>query len=120
MNFVIALQAEARPLIKSMKLSKRSGKTPFLVFESDNHKLVISGIGEIKAAAATGYLLGLFDTQSEAVINLGLAGHGNLKKGDIFHANRIFKESEKIVHYPPQLLNLPFPGSSLQTCQSPR
>ena len=119
MNFVIALQAEARPLIKSLKLTKRTGKTPFPVFESHFHRLVISGIGEIRSAAATGYLLGLFTTQTEAIINLGLAGHGSLKKGDIFIANRIFKESEKAVYYPPQLINLPFPGSSLQTCQSP-
>ena len=119
MNFVIALQAEARPLIKSLKLTKRTGKTPFPVFESHYHRLVISGIGEIRSAAATGYLLGLFTTQPEAIINLGLAGHGSLKKGDIFIANRIFKKSEKAVHYPPQLINLPFPGSSLQTCQSP-
>ena len=77
MNFVIALQAEARPLIKSLKLTKRTGKTPFPVFESHYHRLVISGIGEIKSAAATGYLLGLFTAKPEAIINLGLAGHGN-------------------------------------------
>ena len=81
MNFVIALQAEALPLIKSLKLTKRTGKTPFPVFESHYHRLVISGIGEIRSAAATGYLLGLFTTQPEAIINLGLAGHGSLKKG---------------------------------------
>ena len=54
MNFIISMQAEARPLIDKFRLTKRNLPSPFPVFESKLHKVIISGIGRMQAAAATG------------------------------------------------------------------
>ncbi len=92
MNFVVALQAEACPLIDHYGL-KRSSGSPFRTFENQNHRLVISGIGTIRCAAATGYLLGLLPSRNEGLVNLGIAGHGQLEKGSLFIANRVSLDS---------------------------
>jgi|TARA_E500000178_G_C16883845_1_gene690290 adenosylhomocysteine nucleosidase len=115
MNFVIALRNEARPLVEKFKLSKISDN-PFPLFGNKHHRLIISGIGRISSAAATGYLLGKMQFRPEPIINFGLAGHGEFKVGDLFLANRIFHEQEKNTHYPPQLLKTGIPSSALQTC----
>ena len=99
MNFLVALQPEARPLIEKFKLKKRNGSNPFPVFENESHCLAISGIGRIQAAAATGYLLGQLDGRPQAMINLGIAGHGTLDVGTLFLANRIFHSQElSLIH----------------------
>lgn len=118
MNFVVALQAEACPLIDHYGL-KRSSGSPFRTFENQNHRLVISGIGTIRCAAATGYLLGLLPSRNEGLVNLGIAGHGQLQKGSLFIANRVSLDSPKKSLYPPQLLKTSLPTSGLRTSDRP-
>ena len=119
MNFLVALQPEARPLIDRLKLKKRNGTHPFSVFENETHRLVISGIGRIQAAAATGFLLGQQDGRPQAIINLGIAGHGSLDLGTAFLANRIFHSREKGIYYPPAALESKISKSGLQTMDAP-
>jgi adenosylhomocysteine nucleosidase len=119
MNFLVALQPEARPLIEKFKLKKRNGTHPFSVFENETHRLVISGIGRIQAAAATGFLLGQQDGRPKAIINLGIAGHGSLDLGTAFLANRIFHSQEKGIYYPPAVLESKISKSGLQTMDAP-
>ena len=119
MNFIVALQTEARPLIERLKLKKRNGTHPFSVFENEIHRLVISGIGRIQAAAATGFLLGQQDVRPQAILNLGIAGHGSLDMGTAFLANRIFHSQEKEIHYPPAVLESKISKSGLQTMDAP-
>lgn len=119
MNFLIALQPEARPLIDKFKLKKRNGTHPFSVFENETHRLVISGIGRVQAAAATGFLLGQQDGRPQAMINLGIAGHGSLDVGTAFLANRIFHSREKGIYYPPAVLDSKISKSGLQTMDAP-
>ena len=119
MNFLVALQPEARPLIEKFKLKKRNGTHPFSVFENETHRLVISGIGRIQAAAATGFLLGQQDGRPKAMINLGIAGHGSLDLGTAFLANRIFHSQEKGIYYPPAVLESKISKSGLQTVDAP-
>ena len=42
MNFVVALKAEASPLIECFKLAKESVPSPFPLFANDRHRLVLS------------------------------------------------------------------------------
>ena len=51
-GIVMATMLEAEPLIESLKLSKIEDK-PFMLFQSTEHILVISGIGKANAAMAT-------------------------------------------------------------------
>ena len=56
--WVIALRAEARPVIKAFDMKIVSNKLLFPVYiNSENgHALVISGIGSVRSAAAATYL----------------------------------------------------------------
>ena len=116
MNFIVALQPEARPLIDRYKLVKRNDTTSFPIFENENHRLIISGMGRINAAAATGFLLSQIEHDSEAILNLGIAGHGELPINTPFIANRVFHLEEKNVHYPPPVIDCSIARSALQTC----
>jgi hypothetical protein len=119
MNFVVALKAEAKPLIECFKLTKESGPSPFPLFASDRHRLVLSGIGKELATKATTYLRERFPQPNQSWFNLGLAGHGNLELGTVFLANRILDDAEEKVFYPPQLLDHSLESSALQTCSCP-
>ena len=118
MNFIVALQAEAMPLIDRFNLVKRSDTRVFPIFENKDHRVIISGIGRINAAAATGYLY-RFEEYSQGIVNIGIAGHGELSTGTSFLANRILHSEEKTVYYPPPILEHPITTSALQTCDTP-
>jgi hypothetical protein len=119
MNFITAFHAEALPLIEKFELFKKTDSSLFPVFSNDSHKVVISGLGRQQASTATKYLIDEILDKPEPVINLGIAGHGELARGTPFIANRIFHSEEKAVHYPPPILNLNIASSALQTCDSP-
>ncbi|MDG1138017.1 MAG: hypothetical protein P8N49_00655 [Opitutales bacterium] len=121
MNFIIALQAEAKPLIDALKLKKVSGSLPFPTFQNDNHQLVVSGIGKIASAGATGFSLGKSHAQDHPFpfLNIGIAGHGSLGVGTLFIADRIFSENHSSIYYPPQLVDSEIIRSPLQTCELP-
>ena len=55
----VALKAEATPLIEAFKLKPLSGNPLFPIYENDEIKLIISGVGKIKAGAACSYLAGI-------------------------------------------------------------
>jgi hypothetical protein len=119
MNFIVALQAEARPLIDKFKLQKSTKFKTFRIFHNTKHRLIVSGIGQVQAAAATGFLLGLLKDKAEALLNVGLAGHGKFATGTPFLANRIENKVEDSVYFPPPVLKLATDYSLLQTVDSP-
>ncbi len=119
MNFVVALKAEASPLIECFKLAKESTPSPFPVFANDNHRLVLSGVGKELADKATSYLSDRFPQPNQAWLNFGLVGHGTLALGTVFMANRILDDGGENAFYPTQLLDHILESSALQTCSSP-
>lgn len=119
MNFVVALHAEAKPLIEAFGLSKASCVSPFPLYHGANHQLAVSGIGRIPAAAATGFLLGRCSLSSPSLLNVGIAGHGSMAVGEAFVAHKITDEENPNAFYPPQLFDDEFSTSSLQTCNQP-
>ncbi|MCB0340373.1 MAG: hypothetical protein KDD53_12250, partial [Bdellovibrionales bacterium] len=54
---VTALHCEAKPIIDHFGLKKDAQSHQFEVFLSDEYLLLISGVGKIKAAIGTTYLL---------------------------------------------------------------
>ena len=121
MNFIIALEAEAKPLIDALKLKKVPGPLPFPTFQNKNHQLVVSGIGKVASAGATGFLLGKSPSQDRpsSFLNLGIAGHRSLDIGSLFIADRIFLEDCSSTYYPPQIIDSGIVRSPLQTCDRP-
>ena len=83
--------------------------------------LIISGIGKIATASATGFLHGRLDAERkpQTYINIGIAGHGSLSIGTPFIANRISNEERTVTYYPPQIINSGMTSSSLLTCNKP-
>ena len=121
MNFVVALEAEAKPLIQALNLKKVSRPSPFTFFQNHKHQLVVSGIGKISAAAATGFMLGKIHENKNpaALINFGVCGHGTLEVGQALVANRIVDGNNLNPLYPTHLINLKLSGSELMTCEQP-
>jgi adenosylhomocysteine nucleosidase len=117
MNFVVALKAEAGPLIEFFKLSKQSSEE-LPLFTNDNHRLVLSGPGKELSAKATAFLRNRFPLPNQAWLNFGLAGHGSLPVGKIFLANRILDKQER-AFYPTQCLKHKLESSALRTCSFP-
>lgn len=99
-NFVVALDAEAQPLIHHFKLKRAHSIFPFPVYANSEMQLIVCGIGKLNAAIATGYLSGLMGAGSQAWINFGIAGGDAGDIGDILLANVILDQETNRRYYP--------------------
>lgn len=106
MFLVVALQAEAQPLITRFGLRCESPMGMFRIYRSESMALVVSGVGKSLSAAATGYLCGCSDGWRNAPwINIGVAGHRTVDVGELIVANKIVDQSTAHSWYPPQLVS---------------
>jgi len=114
---VIALLAEAKPIIKHLKLTKTADK-PFKIFSSPKYRLIISGIGKEKATVATSHLLTLIPpTTNDFLFNIGICGAP--KEFEIGEAIMINQISSSIKHlYPDMLLRHNYRESEILTVES--
>lgn len=106
--FVIALPAEATPVVKHWRLKKSNRQHPFTLFVRDELRLVISGIGKANSAAATAWLAGINSSyrQRDSIwVNLGIAGHRTLPTGTMVTASRIHDASTNQSWYPTLIKN---------------
>jgi hypothetical protein len=118
MNFVVAFLAEAQPVIDFYRLVKTDAPSGSM-FQNDQHCLLISGLGKDRAATATKLLGQSKAKKNEGWLNLGIAGHGSLAKGDAFIAGKIVDDKSEEVFYPPPISHSSLPVSSLCTSSSP-
>ena len=77
---VVALAAEARPLLAPHRLRGVSGH-PYRICAGEQTHLIVSGVGKVAAAAATAYLRALIGDAPAAWLNIGIAGHGSQAVG---------------------------------------
>ncbi len=116
LNIVVASIHEARPLIDHYAMAKLQGAHPFIIYTRAQLTLIISGLGKINAAAATGYLQALsLDKGMMAWLNLGIAGHRTLEIGQGFMAHRVRDDATGKSYYSPHIYPFPFPSSDLTT-----
>lgn len=118
MNFVVAFMGEAQPIIDFYQL-KKTQHTQYSLYQNDQHSLVISGLSRENASTATRYLGNLAGSQNLGWINIGVAGHGNLAKGEVFICGKIEDDQKDECFYPPQVFNHSICVSSLTTCSKP-
>ena len=122
MNFIVALQDEAKPIISQLGLKERIPRLPFSHFFQPE---------------AFGYNIGNWknryrfcDRFSSWEIGCGkktanLYKHRNCWSRfsqhwySIFIANRISNEEKTVTYYPPQIINSGMTSSSLLTCNKP-
>ena len=101
-RFVVALRAEARPLIERYGLDP-TGEGEFRTFRRGDTSLVISGVGKVAAAWATAYIQ---EHPLEVWLNVGIAGHRDRSPGEITRAHRV-TDSATGERFYPTLLGLP-------------
>lgn len=119
-TFVVALHAEAKPLIRRYRLKRLMTSTNLPIYEADGYRLVISGIGKLAAAAATGYCHGLQHCPpSTAWLNIGVAGHADYPIGTALVAHRITDTSSGQCFYPSLVNKPPVITESLFTVDRP-
>ena len=97
--FVVALAAEARPLLASHRLQGVSGH-PYRICVGEQTHLIVSGIGKVAAAAATAYLRALIGDTPAAWLNIGIAGHGSQAVGTPLLAHKVVDAASGKPFYP--------------------
>lgn len=111
-----ALYEEAAPLIEKLKLKKNMSISKFQVFEGNDYRLFICGVGKIKASIAVTYIFSRFSpSQQDMLINIGICGASNksFQTGEAFMINKIFDKDSNRSYYPDMLFKHGFKESSL-------
>ena len=96
---VVALAAEARPLLASYRLQGVSGH-PYRICAGEQTHLIVSGVGKVAAAAATAYLRALIGDAPAAWLNIGIAGHGSQAVGTALLAHKVVDIASDKPFYP--------------------
>ena len=96
---VVALAAEARPLLASHRLQGVSGH-PYRICAGEQTHLIVSGVGKVTAAAATAYLRALVGDAPTAWLNIGIAGHGSQAMGTPLLAHKVVDAASGKPFYP--------------------
>ena len=96
---VVALAAEARPLLASHHLRGVSGH-PYRICAGEQTHLIVSGVGKVAAAAATAYLRALIGDAPAAWLNIGIAGHGSQAVGTALLAHKVVDTASDKSFYP--------------------
>ncbi len=114
-NFVVALGAEAQPLIDHFSMSPVSSGRGFRSFANSDRglALVLSGVGRAAAAAAVSHLAG--DDTDPAWLNVGIAGHRSLPIGAPRMAHKVHCASSARSWYPPLVFEAPCPTATVRT-----
>ena len=115
---------EARPIIQHFGLKKDPVSKRLQVYLGEDIGLAVCGTGKIKAAAATGWMLGKYASeagQGTVAINFGLAGcpEPTVALGSLFLVNKITDHATGRSFYPEMVLNFSLPECSLITFDQP-
>ncbi len=101
-RWVIALKGEAEEIIKNYAM-KRLATTPFPVYKNKDFDmwLILSGIGQLNAVAATTYLYVKSDASYNTIwINFGIVGSRNFKVGELIQIDKITSSDFQDNYYP--------------------
>ena len=108
-HVVVALTAEARPLVTHFQLEPMPELEPLKAFRGADLTLVVSGVGKEPAAQAVDQLANSHTAERPAVwLNIGVAGHRQLDIGTVVVARTVTDaESGKVQQLePPDDLHL--------------
>lgn len=116
---IVALSAEARPIIDKLKLTPVK-ETIFNIYTSAHYSLVITGVGYENALISVSSFLTYFNvTSSELIINIGVcASSRKYSVGDLIVCNKISKESSS--YYPDILFKHSFFEDMITTHEEPQ
>lgn len=121
-HFVIATYPEAMPIIKYYKLKQMKHVTPFSIFVNKykDISLIISGIGKVASSSAVSFMYCIFEYKKNNIwINIGIAGYGKGKIGEVFLINKITDNLTKKNFYPSIVFECRIPTIACQTYEIP-
>lgn len=119
---VAATEREAAEIKKSLSLKARYHRRPFPIYQSQEAALAISGVGKMRAAAATAFLLSRFENSTPVLINFGLCGAVSKERavGTSYMVPKIRDHGSGSCYFPDQILRHPFEEAPLVTVDRPR
>ncbi len=95
MLIVCATKTEAAPIIEALKM-QRAASAPYSLFANNEHRLLVTGIGTVMAAAVCGYALG---QKEEPLCNIGYAAGNEI--GKLYNISKVIDAcSHKVYHLP--------------------
>ena len=98
---IIALKAEARPLVARYRLEPASGQRGVYFSDGGKIALAISGVGRRNAASAVERLYGMRTAGTpSAWLNVGIAGHASEARGTALIAHEVLERSTGLRVYP--------------------
>lgn len=119
-RLVVALPAEARPLVRHFGLEAIETRAPYAVFRGERAWLVTTGVGKLRAAAGTAYLHARSGSEPGAVwVNAGIAGHADAPFGSVFLAHKVTDQASGRAWYPPLAVTPPVPTATVRTVDAP-
>lgn len=90
LNLVVALPAEAKPLISHFGLKRQQPDGEFPIYRAGSMALVLSGVGRLAATRATEYLFSINHSDHPMQwLNIGIAGHPTRPIGEAIIVKRI-------------------------------
>ena len=117
-NIVVAMKSEAKPLINFWKLKKINNLGKIYVNKKKKINLIISGIGKKKVEKATNILAK--KNLNSFFLNIGIAGHKDLKLGEIILISKITDNKTNYNWYPSLLWKTKIKKSPLITVRFPK
>jgi adenosylhomocysteine nucleosidase len=119
-RLVVALPAEAKPIVAHYRLKRCMDEHAFPVYRRDAIALLVSGVGKAAAAAAVAYGHAVFGRRTDAVwLNAGIAGHSAHPVGASFVAHKIVDGDTGKSWYPVLCFPAPCPSLPLHTVSRP-
>lgn len=119
-HFVVALDAEAKPIISWFGLRRVHPDRGFPLFRHAHVALVVSGPGKANAAAAAAHLHAACGFPRDALwINIGIAGHPQQPAGETFVIHALEDVAAGRRWFPPLAVTPPWPGERLLTLDRP-
>ena len=106
---VVALAAEARPLISHFQLAKVEGLEPLSIFRRSGLALIVGGVGKGDTAAAVDDLVKAIPPEEHSAwLNVGVAGHRHYDIGTVVLARQVTDAETSAVYRlsPPAGLHL--------------
>jgi hypothetical protein len=92
LNLVVALPAEAKPIIGMLNLKRDQVNMLMPVYHREHIQLVISGPGIKASADGVHYLHSIRSSATAQWLNIGICGHGSLDLGAALLVERIIDQ----------------------------
>lgn len=118
-NIVVALKAEAKPLIETFDLVQVSSLDGISMYANDDVLLAVSGVGK---EAVTKTIDAITDNCRDVVnawLNIGIAGHGCFEVGEGFLVRKIQDEASGEVWYPMVVFDYFGKSGTIKTVSQP-